>query len=570
MIILLTFAFIGGVVTILSPCILPVLPIVLSGSVGDGRRRPLGIITGFIVSFVFFTLFLTSIVRATGISPDFLRSLAVVILFIFGLVLLVPKLQAKLEMAFSRLASLAPKQKNNGGFGSGVLLGLSLGLVWTPCVGPILAAVISLALTGAVTGAAFFITLSYALGTSIPMLAIMYGGRGLLHRFPKLSKNLAKIQMVFGLLMIMTAAAVFFNWDRSFQAFVLEKFPSYGSTLTNLEDNSLIKSKLDSLKNDVFKEKDNNKNIMKKYKAPEIIPGGQWFNSQPLTLDELKGKVVLLDFMTYSCINCIRTFPSLNTWYEKYKDDGLVIIGVHTPEFEFEKNPENVREALADFGIKFPVVQDNNFATWRAYKNNYWPHKFLIDHNGYVVYDHIGEGAYDETEQVIRMLLADRAQDVSTGPVQDDMSDFSNIERTEARSPEIYFGAGRNLHLGNGQPLAEGIFDFSAPKDIKPNTLYLVGKWEISREFARNLSTDAKVIFQYDARKVFMVAGSQESVDLDVLSGKSLGDGAVFQKAVKVDKETIYNLIEHKNRQQNILQIMIKDPGLEIFTFTFG
>lgn len=247
MALLVLFAFIGGVVTILSPCILPILPVILSGSVTGGKRRPFGVITGFVLSFTFFTLFLTAIVRVTGLSADFLRNLAVIVLILFGLTLVIPKAQVWIERLFTKFASKAPQQKESTGFKGGFLVGLTLGLIWTPCVGPILASVISLALSEAVTGAAVFITLAYALGTALPMLVIIYGGRQLLHKVPWLMRNTAKIQIAFGILMIIVAIGIFFNVDRNFQTYILEKLPNYGASLTSVEDNETVQKELEKL-----------------------------------------------------------------------------------------------------------------------------------------------------------------------------------------------------------------------------------------------------------------------------------------------------------------------------------
>ena len=391
MIILIAFAFLAGIITILSPCILPILPIVLSGTIGS-KRKPLGIVIGFILSFILFTLFLSALVKATGISADALRSLSIIIILFFGISLLLPQVQVFLEKLFSRLSGKFAIQGSHEGFHGGVFIGLSLGLIWTPCVGPILASVITLAVTNNVNLAAFFITFAYALGTAIPMFAIMIGGRGLLQRIPWLLPNTAKIQKIFGVLMILTAIGIFFNIDRRFQVYILDKFPGYGTGLTSFEDNSAVKNQLENLFNRNTNAKDTEKPISDLKddfgKAPELIPGGEWFNSDPLQLSSLRGKVVLIDFWTYTCINCIRTLPYLKQWHEKYKDEGLVIIGVHSPEFEFEKNPDNLQKAINDFKIEYPIMQDNDFSTWTAYNNRYWPAKYLIDKDGNVRYTH--------------------------------------------------------------------------------------------------------------------------------------------------------------------------------------
>ena len=381
MIILMLFAFISGVITILSPCILPILPVVLAGSVGGGKARPFGIVLGFIVSFTVFTLTLTFIVQAFGIPQDALRIAAVVVLVLFGLVMIVPWLKNGFMMLMSNLANIGSgmtsgnksKDQSNKGFWSGIPVGLSLGLVWTPCVGPIMASVTALALTQKLNTTSAIITFTYTLGTSIPMLAIMLGGRGLIKRVPWLLQNTENIQKVFGGLMILVGLLIGFGWDRSFQTMVLKAFPNYGSGLTAIENNKLvIKALRTNIQNNIKLAQsevilpanviNNGSKIFEGIPdnvfpdtslpdyglAPDLTPGGSWLNTAPLTMQNLRGKVVLVDFWTYSCINCIRTLPYLRAWYDAYKDQGFVIIGIHTPEFEFEKKTDNVSSAIKD------------------------------------------------------------------------------------------------------------------------------------------------------------------------------------------------------------------------------
>ncbi|MCA9369256.1 redoxin domain-containing protein, partial [Candidatus Woesebacteria bacterium] len=471
MILLILFAFLAGIVTVLSPCILPVLPIILSGATGGGKQKPLGIVTGFIASFTFFTLFLTTIVQAIGIPADSLRVVSIVILFVFGLSLLLPFMQAMLEQAFSMFAGKLPSNAQVTSFGGGVLVGFSLGLLWTPCVGPILASVLSLALTGTVNGAAVFITLAYALGTGLPMLAIMIGGQSLLQRNTWLLRRSVAIQKGFGVVMMATAVAIYFNVDRRFQTYILEVFPNYGTGLTKFEDTDIIKEQLEELQQSGS---DQESSLIGKPSpvmsddyglAPELASKGPWINSEPLTLHELRGKVVLVDFWTYSCINCIRTLPYLRDWHAKYADDGLVIIGVHTPEFEFEKDTENVTKAVADFELTYPIVQDNEYATWRAFNNRYWPAKYLIDAKGHIRYFHFGEQGYDETEAKIQELLKEAG-------LGEEFSTVDNPEYTTyARTPETYLGYERMAGLVVTQKVeANQKNSFSAPESLSRNS----------------------------------------------------------------------------------------------------
>lgn len=246
MIVLLVFSFLAGVVTILSPCILPILPIILSATIG--KARPLGVIAGFVLSFTFFTLFLTLIVKFFGIPADTLRSFSILVIFVFGLSLLLPKFQEKIEILFAKLSGFVPTGNSSPGFLSGFLIGLSLGLLWTPCVGPILASVVSLAINETVTFNSFLITLSYSVGTAIPMFLIMMGGQNLIKKAPWLLANTIKIQRGFGILMIITAIGIYFNIDRNFQKYILDKFPNYGTNLTRFEDNNLLKNELKKIK----------------------------------------------------------------------------------------------------------------------------------------------------------------------------------------------------------------------------------------------------------------------------------------------------------------------------------
>lgn len=533
MILLIVFAFLAGIVTILSPCILPILPVVLSGSVGGGKRRPFGIVTGFVASFTFFTLFLTLIVKATGVSADSLRLLSVFVIFFFGLSLILPGFQVLVEKLFSKLPQFSTGSKE--GFSGGLVLGLGLGLLWTPCVGPILASVISLALTGSVNFTAFFITLAYSLGTAIPMFIIIYTGRQVLGRLQPYS---AIIQKSFGVLMILTALALYFNLDRKLQTFILQTFPNYGAGLTRLEDNPIVQKQLGQLQTTPMPASKIGQpmneflpSILPDYgPAPELIPGGQWFNSDPLTLENLRGKVVLIDFWTYTCINCIRTLPYLKSWDDKYRDKGLVIIGVHTPEFEFEKNPENVARAIADFGLKYAVMQDNDYATWNAYSNRYWPAKYLIDKDGRVRYTHFGEGDYDAIEKIIQQLLAV------------DMPISNPTYNITARTPELYLGSARRV---------SGYFTTA-------------GDWKYSAEYA-NPQSGATLTLNFEAKDVFLVmAPRQQPGQVKVfLDGK-------LQTTITVGSDKLYDLVRLPAPGRHKLRLEFLDSNVNLFAFTFG
>lgn len=579
MIILIAFAFLAGIVTILSPCILPVLPIVLSGSISGGKRRPWGVVLGFILSFTIFTLFLTALVKSLGISSNTLRSISVVIIFLFGLSLILPNFQVFLEKLFSKLSSLFPKTNSNSGFWGGLLVGVTVGLLWTPCVGPILGSVISLAVSGSVTSSTFLITLAYSLGTALPMLAIVYGGRQLLNKVPWLTQNTAKIQIAFGVVMMLTALAIFFNLDRKFQSYILEKFPQYGTGLTQIEENNLVNKSLQRLKgnNTSLNEQDMGKpmgSVLPNLgKAPELIPGGQWFNlpngEASLSLSDLKGKVVLVDFWTYTCINCIRTLPYLKSWDEKYSKDGFVIIGVHTPEFDFEKDANNVKSAIKDYGLKYPVMQDNDYATWNAYNNHYWPAKYLIDKDGYVRDIHFGEGKYDETEQKIQKLLAETGKNINDS--------INNPEYSvDSSTPETYLGYGRMEFFQTPDQLVKDQEKiYQAPNGLNRNYFAFDGTWEVGEEYAMP-AKGAFLLSDFDAKNVYLVIKPEEGktgqirVYLDGQVVSTFAGEDVKNGVINVDTDRLYNLIKLDQAGHHSLKLEFLDSNLQVFAFTFG
>lgn len=317
--------------------------------------------------------------------------------------------------------------------------------------------------------------------------------------------------------------------------------------------------------------------------AKELSSIQGYINTDPFKLIDLIGKkIILVDFWTYSCINCQRTTPYLNMWHEKYKDKGLVIVGVHTPEFEFEKKYDNVAQAVKEAGIAYPVALDSNYGTWTAYHNLYWPHKYLVDIDGYIAYDHIGEGRYGETEKKIQELLEERKAVLGMNKeISKEISvpaEIIEIDPAMPRSPEIYFGASRNTRLGNGETKRVGIQHLPEPNNIKPHILYLVGDWDIRDEFAENKSKNAKIIFRYQGKNVYMVATqTQNTLPLRVLrDGKPLevrADG----RDIKADalyigrEERLYHIInDQAGWGEHTLEIIIENPGLRVFTFTFG
>lgn len=571
MLLLILFAFIAGVVTILSPCILPILPIVLSGSLAGGRKRPFGVVAGFIGSFTFFTLALTAIVKATGLSSDALRTVAVIVIFLFGLSLIIPQTQLFLEKLFTKLSGITPKNENRDGFFGGVLVGLSLGLIWAPCVGPILASVITLAVTSQVNFASVFITFAYALGSGLPMLAITLGGRQLLQKVPWLLNNTAKIQQVFGVLMMVVALGIYFNIDRQFQAYILQKFPQYGAGLTSIEQNKAVQNELLKLKGtskgaDTTQVKVNETGPI----ASDFDGSNAWVNSPPLSLKkELKGKVVLVDFWTYSCINCIRTFPYLKKWYAAYKDQGFVIVGVHAPEFEFEKKKENVQKAMNDFGLTYPVVQDNDLKIWSAYNNQFWPAHYLINKDGQIVYQHFGEGNYVETENAIRQLLKQKPLDQKEVQMPD-----------MGLTPETYLGWSRaQAYVNDNHLQTNQTAQYSFSGDVSKDAVGLKGSWEVDKERIVAKEDQTSLSLNFIAHQVYIVldkpvSGGNGTMTV-TMDGKALPatyrvKGMSVDGTITVDRAGKYDVVDlHNDYGRHTIELKTSN-GVQVYSFTFG
>lgn len=323
--------------------------------------------------------------------------------------------------------------------------------------------------------------------------------------------------------------------------------------------------------------------------AREITAPSGFINTggEEITLRDYIGKkVILLDIWTYSCINCQRSLPFVTAWDRAYRDQGLQVIGIHSPEFEFEKDIKNVQKAVERFGIEYPVVLDNDFGTWTAYENRYWPRKYLIDIDGFVVYDHIGEGGYDQTEEVIQRLLKERATvlgaDVELPVAITDTVTAESVDINVERSPEIYFGAWRNDLLANGPQRQEGIFDFQVPSgELRQSEVYLEGSWEITQEYARNRGTADGIVFSYKATKLFVVASASAPIrvfvriDGEPITKGSAGSHVIFpddggDPYLRIDEEQLYRIVEDEVWGQHTLELIPEGAGFEIFTFTFG
>ncbi|MBC7956811.1 MAG: cytochrome c biogenesis protein DipZ [Cytophagales bacterium] len=359
------------------------LPLLLGAAVGGGklasRSRPLFIVLGFVLAFSVTALLFGSSVRVLGVSQGALRQGAIVVLWLFGGLLLWPALFERVMAPLGGVANWAAQRGMAPGAWGGFGLGLTLGLLWTPCAGPVLASILALVAAQSDTTQAAALLFAYSLGSALPMLAIAYGGQEVLQRTRTLTRHAGAIRQGFGVVVIAVASAMHWGWDTTAAAWVAQavSFPAKAQAASSNQPEA----------------------------APEFVGITTWLNSSPLTMESLRGKVVLVDFWTYACINCVRTLPHLKRWHERYAAQGLVIVGVHTPEFSFERETANVQAAIRRHDIRYPVAQDNAYRTWSAYRNQYWPSLYLVDREGRIVFKHVGEGDEEAIErEIVRVL----------------------------------------------------------------------------------------------------------------------------------------------------------------------
>lgn len=543
--IVIGLSFIEGLALIASPCILPILPIILAGSVSGSKMRPLGIITGFILFFTIFTFFSRSIVQYAGVDLNLIRQVSYVILLLLGIIMLSSFLTEKLLLLTQRIGNIGSglSDVNNpeSGFGAGILFGGLTALIWTPCAGPILAAVIVQTISQESTLAGLLALFAFSIGAGLPMLAIALFGRSILSRVSFIKSHGTLLRKLLGLIIILSVAYIA-NIEFGYATVETKKI----EVATPL-----------SLQNGVSP-----------YPAPSIDGANKWINSQPLTMEALRGKVVLIDFWTYSCINCIRTLPYIKGWYDKYHDKGLVIIGVHTPEFEFEKNPENVERAVSADGILYPVAMDNNYVIWNSFHNKYWPAHYLIDKNGNVVYTHFGEGEYNVTESNIRYLLNLGAEAGQESPASTDIS--------YQQTPETYFGYARAEYFANKKDvIRDQKSEYTKPDTLMKNEWALQGDWIVMPDRIIAASDQASLTIHFYASHVFLVAGNAGDKPVTIkitLDGKLLAAGAgkdAPDGTLTVNQHQLYEVVAWDGPREGELTL-IAQQGVELYTFTFG
>jgi len=573
---LILLAYLGGILTILSPCILPVLPFVFARAGRSFARSTLPLLGGMAATFAIVAT-LAAVgggwaVRANAVG----RWAALVLLALFGIALVFPSVSDRLTRPLVALGSrLTEQQGQKESVWSSLILGVATGLLWAPCAGPILGIIFTAA---AIQGASFSTTLlllAYALGAATSLaLALLVGGKV----FARMKGSLGaseRIRQALGVLVLVGVGAIAFGLDTR----VLAKLSS--AQTASLE--SGLARRLGA--SQAMDESSVRTNAAGELVLPVIgkLPAldglGPWFNSPPLTNTQLKGKVVLIDFWTYSCINCLRALPYVKAWDAKYRKDGLVVIGVHAPEFAFERNPANVAKAVRDLGVRYPVALDNQYKLWNALKNQYWPAHYFIDAQGRIRYFHHGEGEYAMSERVIRQLLAEAGHAPATGMAQASGTGAeAGAAFGEIGSPETYIGYARaDRFVSPGGLLHDRAKTYSGAP-LKLNDWALEGSWIDGRQSARSLHAHAKISFRFHARDLHLVLGSATGKPVRfrvMLDGVPPGgDAGVDVKADgtgTVTGQRLYQLIRQKGAvRDRTFVIEFLDPGVEAFSFTFG
>ena len=546
MLVLIGIGFVAGLITAISPCVLPVLPILFAGGASGSRTRPYAIIAGLVLSFTVFTLTGAALLDLLGLPQDFLRNAAIALLLLLAATLLVPRLGYVVERPFFFLT-----RRRAGADANGFVLGASLGLVFVPCAGPVLAAVTALSASGQIGVETFVVTGAYAAGAALPMLLFAIGGQRLSSSLKLMRTHAEATRRVSGALLGATALAIAFGVDQRFTTAV----PGYTEALQNsVERSSAARSELRELRGtDGAAVATPGADAAG---APELRGISSWINTPDgaaLSLASLRGKVVLVDFWTYSCINCLRTLPHLKAWDAAYRKDGLVIVGVHTPEFAFERVPENVNSAVRRLGVRYPVALDNDYATWNAYENEYWPAEYLIDRSGRIRRTHFGEGEYDVTESAIRRLLGEKVR----GRAKAVADDTPSVVTT----PESYLGYARLDRFAGLRLVPDAAARYRFPNRLRQDELAYAGTWRVNASHIV-AGQDARLRLRFAARKIHLVLGGGGILTV-------LVDGEPLESVMVSGTPRLYTLARFERLTDGILELRFA-PDLEAYAFTFG
>jgi cytochrome c biogenesis protein CcdA/thiol-disulfide isomerase/thioredoxin len=574
---LIAIGFLGGLITGISPCILPVLPVIFFSGTRSGQPtaaevgtvatklrpkrtlsetlRPYRVIAGLVLSFSIVTLLGSALLSLLHLPQDAIRWIALIALVAIGLGLIFPQFEALLEKPFSKLPQ---KQFDSGRSGFG--LGLALGVLYVPCAGPVLAAIVVAGATGTIGLNTVALTLSFAIGAALPLLVFALAGQRVAQRVAAFRRRQREIRIAAGVVTILLAVALVFNLPAVLQRAI----PDYTSSLQEKVggDEQLRELNLSGLVNEQNAElsncSDGGTELQSCGTAPDIKGVTKWLNTpgnSPIDLKSLHGKVVLIDFWAYSCINCQRAIHHVVGWYDAYRDKGFEVIGVHTPEYAFEKEEGNVASGAKDLGITYPIAMDNAFSTWTNYRNRYWPAEYLIDQQGIVRHVKFGEGGYDETEKLIRQLLSSGGKDLPPAV------DAQDITPTEALTPETYFGVGKVANYHGGGTYDEGTRTFAPPAQLPEDSFALRGTWALDYQGITAQNDDNAIALNYHARNVYMVVGGTGTVTV-----KRDGTTTTFPVS---GPPNMRQLVTDEQDGAGSMDVSLS-KGLQAFSFTYG
>jgi cytochrome c biogenesis protein CcdA/thiol-disulfide isomerase/thioredoxin len=605
MLLLLVFALIAGAGTAITPCVLPVLPALLSASAAGGRRRPFGIVLGLALTFTIAIVALAQIAKGVGLASGATRTLAVIVLISFGLIMLIPELAERVQAPLSRLARFGPRSRGSG-FWTGLFVGGALGFVCAPCAGPILAAVISVSASGNTSARVVAVAIAYVAGLSAVLTLYSVGGRRVLDLVRRKARGHV-VERTLGVVLVLTGVLMAFNLDVRFED-ALATSSSLPSFLTDptraLESSSAVQKRLASLRPEsrfAIRQREADASgvpadianpdtaaaagvaipgvatpaLPDLGPAPNFTDNQDWFNTQggrPLTMSGLRGHVVIVDFWTYTCINCIRTLPFLKALYADYHPYGLEIVGVETPEFTFEQEASNVEQAIQADGIRYPVVQDNDYGTWNAYQNEYWPADYFIDAKGDVRRTQFGEGDYKQSEAAVRELLFQAGVRHLPPPITAKIPTPSQGMAT----PETYLGGDRADEEDFSPAVHSGVHSYAGNGSLQLNQSALKGTWRLTSQYATPVSSPGEISLDFQAAKVYLVLTSVGNLPRRVevlLNGKPIAASAagadVHDAFATVRGERLYSLVSMPTDEQRLLTVEVP-PGVQAYDFTFG
>ena len=573
MILLLLIGFVAGLIAGISPCILPILPVVLVGwadpvtganrPLAARRRRAVTVVLGLVVSFALITATGSAVLSALGLPLNLLRDAGIALLVLFGAGLLLPNLESLLERPFARFTRSGARVR-----GSAFVFGLGLGAVFVPCAGPVLAAISVLGTRHQVSFYSVILSFMFAAGAAVPLLTIALAGDRLIEKNRRLAQRARRLRPLGGALLIVMALAIGLNWTNGLQTLL----PGYTNALQqHVEGNSFAFKELNSIKHvshndgsllkcESYAAEGYSQGLSKCGLAPQFTGITKWFNTsgdRPLSLKALRGHVVLVDFWTYSCINCQRTLPHIEAWYQRYRTAGFDVVGVQAPEFAFEHVLSNVRSAATSLGVKYPIAVDNNLDTWTAYKNNYWPGEYLIDAQGVIRHVDYGEGNYTQDESLIRQLLQ-QANPNATLPPATNVPDLTPKVMT---SPETYLGAQRSQYLDGAEPVDGENAAYHFPASIPQYSYALSGRWLTANQEITS-EGDSQLSINFLAQDVYLVLNGQGTIRVSL-------NGAYLKTIDVSGFARLYTLLQQRSNATGLLNLQFS-RGLQAYDFTFG